>query len=1162
MAERARMAARLVGLAGVYWLLGEAVFQVATVGNKVALVWPSAGVALAALLRWGPRYWPAVFAGALLVGFRQLPLAGALAMAAGNTLGPLLATALLGRVRFRPDFSRRADLGWFMAIGVGLLPVPGAVIGAVTLALLRSADPVSVAATWWLGDSLGVLLLAPLALADVRAWWRELVRRRRVAELVVVLVGLAAVAGGLFLLDGMRGRAALPVGFILWAAARLGAVGAGAAGVILAVITAAATGLGRGPFVLGDPTDAVWVIWTYLTVVSLGALIIVAVTSERDAAVAEAATGAARFQAIVQGSPDPICRFRPDGTLTFVNDAYCGVFGCARDHCLGRPFGTTAVEADRAVAAELLAALGTAQGPVTTELRVAVAGGAVRWLEWTARPIRDDTGRVVELQAMGRDVTDRRAAEDALRRSEARLRTIVDTEPECVKVVAADGTLAEMNPAGLAMIEAGSLEAVRGLPVARLIAPGDRAAFGALHRRVMGGEVASLEFSVIGLRGTERRMHSTAAPLRDDTGRVTAVLAVTRDVTEEQRARRERDEADRLVRRVTDVVPGILYLYDAEEQRPVFVNAGTTRILGFTPDEVLADPGFLPSRVHPDDWPRFQEHLASVLRTAADGAVLEFEYRVRHRDGSWRHLRSRDTVIARGPDGRVRQLVGVATDVTERHEAEARIRRLAAFPELNPAPVLELAADGRVTYANEAALAMAGVERAAEAAILLPPDAPAIVQDCLATGSNRLRVDVHRGAQTLSCSFFAIRALGAVHCYVSDATEAVEMRRQLERSQRMDSIGQLAGGVAHDFNNLLQVISGYATLARERGTTAEEREASLDHVLGAAERAAQLTRQLLAFGRRQALRVTDLDLNGVVSGMMGMLRRLIEARITVDFVPGFQVGNIRADRGQVEQVILNLCINARDAMPDGGRITIETGNVVVNGAYREQHPWAAPGRYVLLTVSDTGVGMDRDVLDRMFEPFFTTKPQDRGTGLGLAVVYGIVKQHDGMINVYSEPGLGTTFKIYFPVSARLAASVDAKLQTAPPRGTETVLVAEDEPSVRNLAVRLLERAGYRTLAARDGREAVAVFTAHEREVDLVLMDVVMPHLGGPEAYRQMAERRPGLRVLFASGYGGSQLPAAVTAGEGADLLDKPYDPDELLRAVRRVLDARPRPVAG
>ena len=394
----------------------------------------------------------------------------------------------------------------------------------------------------------------------------------------------------------------------------------------------------------------------------------------------------------------------------------------------------------------------------------------------------------------------------------------------------------------------------------------------------------------------------------------------------------------------------------------------------------------------------------------------------------------------------------------------------------------------------------------------------------------------------------------AVQIVVRDITQQKRLEEQIRHAQKMEAIGQLAGGVAHDFNNILQAIMGYAKLAAEGLSPGESRYDDLEEIRTAAERAAALTRQLLIFGRRGILQPRDLDLNEVVANLIKMLRRVIGENVELDVIPGHDLGTVNADPGQMEQVLMNLCVNARDAMPEGGRITIETENILINSPYCQTHPWARQGRYVLLTVSDTGAGMSPEVQKRIFEPFFTTKGEGKGTGLGLATVYGIVKEHEGYVYVYSEVDKGTTFKVYLPVVNRRAASVGRKIEGPVPGGRERILLAEDDPKIRNMAVRILEGAGYAVLTASDGLEAARVFESEKDRVDLVLLDAVMPKMSGREVYARIKAVKPEVGVLFSSGYATESISPDFFRTEGVNLLQKPYSPDDLLRKVREALD--------
>lgn len=394
---------------------------------------------------------------------------------------------------------------------------------------------------------------------------------------------------------------------------------------------------------------------------------------------------------------------------------------------------------------------------------------------------------------------------------------------------------------------------------------------------------------------------------------------------------------------------------------------------------------------------------------------------------------------------------------------------------------------------------------------------------------------------------------------VEDVSERLSLENQLRQAQKMEAIGQLAGGVAHDFNNILQAIVGYSSMLLDRLPEQDDTREFAEEIAQGADRAAMLTRQLLAFSRRQVLEMDDLDLNKVIKGVAKMIRRIIGEDINVQIMEGRRLGTVHADCGQMEQVLLNLCVNARDAMPEGGTLTIETENVAMDNEYCAAHAWASPGRYVLLSVTDTGCGMDAQTQARIFEPFFTTKELGKGTGLGLATVYGIVRQHEGMIQVYSEVGKGTMFKIYLPIVEREASTVGVKVVERPRGGAETILVAEDDPTLQKLTALMLSHAGYTVLLANDGEEALDVFGAHAAEIALVLLDVVMPKKGGRAVYDALHQRYPRLRFLFSSGYSANAIHTGFVLKEGIELIQKPFAPDALLRKVREVLD---KPDAG
>ncbi|MHB8421025.1 MAG: hybrid sensor histidine kinase/response regulator [Myxococcales bacterium] len=379
---------------------------------------------------------------------------------------------------------------------------------------------------------------------------------------------------------------------------------------------------------------------------------------------------------------------------------------------------------------------------------------------------------------------------------------------------------------------------------------------------------------------------------------------------------------------------------------------------------------------------------------------------------------------------------------------------------------------------------------------------------------------------------------------------------QLRHAQKMEAVGRLAGGVAHDFNNLLSVVLTYSEMLMRRLSQDDPMRDDLAEIRKAGERATELTRQLLAFSRQQVLDPKVLDLNDVIGQTDRMLRRLMGEDIDLETRPGPNLGRIKADPGQLGQILMNLAVNARDAMPDGGKLTVETSNVELDEAYALGHVDLRPGAYVMLAVSDTGSGMDRATQARIFEPFFTTKEQGKGTGLGLSTVFGIVKQSGGNIWVYSEPGRGTTFKIYFPRTGeapRPSAASESEFATF--SGSETILLVEDDEQVRTLARTLLKRFGYRVLEARTPGEALSASERHAETIHLLLTDVVMPEMSGPELARRLTALRPSLKALCMSGYAGEAVLRHGLIDAGLPFLQKPITPETLGRKLREVLAA-------
>jgi two-component system, cell cycle sensor histidine kinase and response regulator CckA len=479
---------------------------------------------------------------------------------------------------------------------------------------------------------------------------------------------------------------------------------------------------------------------------------------------------------------------------------------------------------------------------------------------------------------------------------------------------------------------------------------------------------------------------------------------------------------------------------------------------------------------------------------------------------------------------------------------------------------------GLLVYVNAAHISLFGYEGASELvgqswSILFDPEEfsrlDSLVAPALAATGRWVGEAVGRKAtgERFEQDMSLTRTSNGTVWVTRDVSERKRLERSLWEAQKLDAIGGLAGGVAHDFNNLLSVVLSYSELLVEDLAPDNPMRADLEEIRGAGERATILTRQLLAFSRRQLLQPRVVRLNDIVLGMEAMLRRLLGEDIELAVVCAPNLCRAMLDPGQLEQVIMNLAVNGRDAMPSGGTLTIETRDVVLGARHAAEHRNVVPGPHVMLSVIDSGTGMSPDIQARIFEPFFTTKPVGKGTGLGLSTVSGIVQQSGGSICVESEPGRGTTFRVYFPrTESRLLLESRPPQPSRSPGGAETILLVEDDPSVRNLAHSILFRRGYRVLMAESAGEALLVCEQHEATIDLVVTDVVMPRMSGPQLARRLRSIRPGMRVLYMSGYSGEAIGKHGVLDPTLAFLQKPITKDALTRAVREALDAPAAPI--
>ncbi|MHB8959245.1 MAG: hybrid sensor histidine kinase/response regulator [Candidatus Limnocylindrales bacterium] len=599
-----------------------------------------------------------------------------------------------------------------------------------------------------------------------------------------------------------------------------------------------------------------------------------------------------------------------------------------------------------------------------------------------------------------------------------------------------------------------------------------------------------------------------------------------------------------------------------------FANAAAAQLVGAeTPEQLIGRP--VMEFIHPEDRALVGQRMLAVLE---DGVAAErTDERFLRMDGSVVNVEVASAPLRGWAEPAVLVL---AHDITERRRAatalaasEEKYRRLF---ENNPAPMWVFDADTLAFLAvNDFAVDHYGYSREEFLAMTIrdirPPEELLHLVQTLAGQTGPVRDGGVARHRKKNGSVIEVEIAGhdlefegrpAVFVLAVDVTERRLLEQQLFQAQKMESVGRLAGGVAHDMNNLLNVVGGYAGLVLDDLGADDPHRGDLEEIVRAQGRAADLTRQLLAFGRRQVFQQRVLDLNAIITGIAPMLGRALGEDVELTTRLQADLGTVRADPGQLEQVLLNLAVNARDAMPEGGTLTITTGRAELSEADRRSHVSVVPGPYVVVTVTDTGTGMDEEVQRHLFEPFFTTKEPGKGTGLGLATTYGIVKQSGGHIWIESRPGQGTSVRIHLPRIAETAESyVQHEATAAKPRGSETILLVEDYEAGRRFLHRTLESLGYRLLTAADGNEALVQAAGHEGPIDLLLTDVVMPGMSGHALARQLVTTRPATRVLYASGYAEDTTPPAGGVDPDAPFLRKPFTVDALAQKVRAVLDA-------
>ncbi|HUE61248.1 MAG TPA: PAS domain S-box protein [Acidimicrobiales bacterium] len=886
------------------------------------------------------------------------------------------------------------------------------------------------------------------------------------------------------------------------------------------------------------------------------------------------------LRGLVEAAADAVIGIDASGRIALVNAHAEHLFGCRRDELLGQPMQVLLAEAVRAHHEPRVGVLADPRThPVEAGIQLAARrrDGTDFPAEFCLSALDPEEGLLLFAVF---DATERMRGEEA----RDRLAAIVDASEDAIIAKTLDGKILTWNR-GAEHLYGYRADQVIGQPVSILVPPDQEDELPRLLAAIVRGERVE-HYETVRRRndGTRVDVSLTISPTRDRDGRITGAATIARDVTERRRA-------EARFRALLEAAPDAILGVDACG-RIVLVNAQAERLFGYRRDELVGQPVevLVPEAVR-DAHPGHRGRYLGDPKPRPMGAGMHLA--ARRKDGSEFPAEISLSALDTGEG----LLVSAAVrDVTERKRAEARFRAL-----LEAAPDATLVVDGggRIALVNAQAERLFGYRRDELVGQLVEVLVPEAVRTGHPRHRGRYLADPQPRPMGAGMPLAARRKDGSefpaeislsaldtsegllVSAAVRDVSERLEAQaeserlraeaererdeKRLQQSRRLESLGQLAGGVAHDFNNLLGVILVSASLVADEVMTAGKMpggerwdvvRADVHRIEQAAERASELTHQLLAFGRREVVQPRVINLNAVVSEIEQLLHRTIGEHVRLKVILAADLWPIVADPGQIEQVLVNLAINARDAMPGGGTLTIDTQNTVISDEAAATRPGVRPGRYARLRVSDSGTGMDRHVLEHAFEPFFTTKPKGEGSGLGLATVYGIISQAGGFAQIDSEVSVGTTFSALLPASEGMVTSPEPREAEPVPRaGGETILVVEDEDAMREVTRRILARNGYHVIAAANGSAAIAVADDHKATIDLLLTDVVMPHMLGKEVADRLLATRPGLRVVYMSGYARPVLASQGTLEVGVTLVEKPFSEQQLLGKIREVLDA-------
>lgn len=1153
-------------------LLGGSLF-VST--HEVFVLWPPSGIGLAALLLFGRRLWPGVLLGAAAFALHtnaEWPMAAFYVL--GALVESLGASELLRRAGFRNSLDRIFDVLALLALAAFLATCVGTLVHGTGILLLKPGTLQTVnfwsfLRTHWFAQSLGVMVFAPLLLAwaDIRSLrWNARAALEAVAILVATVI--ASVAAFSWQTPGrLASYPFLIFPFVIWAALRYGTRCVVTSILLVSVIGVSSALSTWGVFAASSlPDTEMRMLQFFLSALALTGLVLAATVTERSVSLARMKDSESRYRSLFERNPHPMFVFSLDDTsvLAANNAAASKLRKSVEALCqtsLDKLVQLDSVELVRAFCQELA----SGQTPQARDVSFHVGEHDSLLCSCTA-------GQVIFLGKpagllIAEDVTEQVQTREALHDLEQKLTLHMQQTALGVIEWTPDFRILEWNPAAERIFGYTAHEAKGQRGIDLLVPESDKTKVDRVWSDLISckGGTSSINANLT-KSGREIICEWFNTPLVDRRGKVIGVESVVHDITHRERAEEALRESEEKFRNIIESSPMGIHIYEMDADGRLLLiggNSAADRILGIEHKARLGQSieEAFPMLAKTDIPERYRE----VARGGQAWNADQVTYVVNEVTGAY------EVTAFRTAPGKV---VAMLLDVTERRRAEDALRlREKAMEAITQGIVIHAnkpAQDIPIIYVNPAFQQITGYERdeiiGKSWRMLYGEQTSADEQHEMDEAffemrSSVIHMQLYRKNGEVFQSTVAVSPIkddeGRVTHFasvLSDVTAIKKLEAQFRQSQKMEAIGRLAGGVAHDFNNLLTAIIGYNDLVLNGLTEGTPLYDNAREIQRAAERATALTGQLLSFSRQQSLLPQIVNLNDIVTGQQRMLARLIGEGIDIRTELAESLSSVKCEPGQIEQVIMNMAINARDAMAGRGTLTIHTGMVSIHELAATGVAGFEPGNYVLLAISDTGCGMTREVREHLFEPFFTTKEKGKGTGLGLATCYGIIKQNGGDIRVQTEPGAGTTFEIYLPaVDASAAETPGDEPSSGSLGGSERILVVEDDAAVRPLTTSILESLGYDVVEASDGRAAISLIE-EGREFDLVVTDVVMPNMGGKELADWLRNRKPGVRILFTSGYIESTLSRRDIGKEERFFLQKPFTPISLARKVRHILD--------